>query len=37
MVFVLASLAALAVAWLTIGYESVKAAISNPVKSLRSE
>jgi len=37
MVFVFASLAALLIAWLTVGYESVKAALSNPVKSLRTE
>jgi len=37
LVFVFASLAALLIAWLTVGYESVKAALSNPVKSLRTE
>jgi len=36
-IFLLASLAALVVAWITVGYESIKAAIANPVKSLRSE
>ncbi|MBO9660099.1 MAG: ABC transporter permease, partial [Chitinophagaceae bacterium] len=36
-IFALASLAALVIAWLTVGYESIKAAIANPVKSLRSE
>ena len=36
-VFVMASLAALVIAWITVSYESIKAAIANPVKSLRSE
>lgn len=35
--FVLAGFGALAIAWLTIGWQSVKAALVNPVESLRSE
>ncbi|MDX1618973.1 MAG: FtsX-like permease family protein, partial [Balneolaceae bacterium] len=35
--FVLAGSGALAIAWLTISYQSVKAAMTNPVKSLRTE
>jgi putative ABC transport system permease protein len=36
-VYLLAGVAAFAVAWLTMGYQSIKAATSNPVQSLRSE
>ncbi|WP_436484511.1 ABC transporter permease [Chitinophaga sp. ARDCPP14] len=36
-IFLMASLAALTIAWITVSYESVKAAVVNPVKSLRSE
>jgi putative ABC transport system permease protein len=34
-VFVMASAGALAIAWITVSYESIKAAIANPVRSLR--
>lgn len=36
-VFVLAGIAAILIAWLTIGFQSVKAALANPVDSLRAE
>ncbi|WP_290790293.1 ABC transporter permease [Flavihumibacter sp. UBA7668] len=36
-IFLLAPLAALLIAWITVGYESVKAALSDPVKNLRTE
>ena len=37
MVFVLASVAAIVIALLTVSYESIKAAVTNPVDSLRDE
>jgi putative ABC transport system permease protein len=36
-VFVIAVIGSLAIAWITVGYKSIKAALANPVKSLRSE
>ncbi|MDZ4699141.1 MAG: ABC transporter permease [Rhodothermales bacterium] len=36
-VFALAGLATLLIAWLTVGYQSIKAALADPVKSLRYE
>jgi putative ABC transport system permease protein len=36
-VFVLAIAASVTIAWLTVGYKAVRAALVNPVKSLRSE
>lgn len=36
-VFLIAIIASITIAWVTAGYESVKAALANPVKSLRTE
>jgi hypothetical protein len=36
-VFVLAIVASLTIAWITVGYRAVRAALANPVKALRSE
>jgi putative ABC transport system permease protein len=37
LVFIITGIIALVIAWLTVAFESVKAALSNPVNSLRSE
>ena len=36
-IFLVSIIGSLAIAWITVGYRSVKAAIINPVKSLRTE
>jgi len=36
-VFLLAIAASLLIAWITVGYRAVKTALTNPVKSLRTE
>jgi ABC-type antimicrobial peptide transport system permease subunit len=36
-VFALAVIASVVIAWVTVGYKAVKAAVANPVKSLRTE
>jgi hypothetical protein len=35
--FVLALVGAIILAWVTVGYKAIKAALATPVKSLRSE
>ena len=37
LVFIVAGVLSLAVAWLTVGVESVKAAMANPVDALRND
>jgi len=36
-VFILAIISSLIIAWITVGYRAVRAALANPVKSLRTE
>jgi ABC-type antimicrobial peptide transport system permease subunit len=36
-IFISAVMLSIIIAWLTMGYKAVKAALANPVKSLRSE
>jgi putative ABC transport system permease protein len=36
-VFVIAGASALLISWITVSYQSIRAAIVNPIKSLRSE
>jgi len=36
-IFLIAILASMLLAWMTVGYKAIKAALANPVKSLRSE
>jgi len=37
LVYLFAGLSAFAIAWITMGYQSIKAATSDPVKSLKNE
>jgi ABC-type antimicrobial peptide transport system permease subunit len=36
-IFVVSVVASVSIAWLTVGYKAFKAAVANPVKSLRTE
>jgi hypothetical protein len=36
-VFIIAIVASVLIAWITVGYKAFRAAMANPVKSLRSE
>ncbi len=37
LIFVLAGMLALVIAWLTVSYQAIKAALTNPVEALRYE
>jgi putative ABC transport system permease protein len=36
-IYIMAIFASIAIAWVTVGYKALQAALANPVKSLRSE
>jgi len=36
-IFIMAIMASIIIAWITVGYKAIMAALANPVKSLRSE
>jgi putative ABC transport system permease protein len=36
-IFILAGLISLVIAWLTVSYQSIRAALANPVESLKNE
>jgi ABC-type antimicrobial peptide transport system permease subunit len=36
-IFILAIITSITIAWITVGYKAIKAALANPVESLKSE